>query len=132
MEKEFVFADECYAIRGALFEVYKNLGVGFTEDVYQLALEMELGARNIPFAAQKEFFVSYKGNLLDKTFKTDFVCYDKIIIEIKSVQKILPEHEAQLINYLRVANFRLGFLVNFRNYPMLYTQQHLNAHYVKL
>ena len=119
MNNELLYESESYMIRGALFEVYKNLGSGFTEDVYQSALEIELHERNIPYESQKIFFISYKGITLDKSFKADIVCYDKIILELKAVKTILPEHEAQLINYLRVANCKLGYIVNFHQHPKL-------------
>ena len=118
--ENLLYPDECFAIRGALYEVHRHLGPGFTEDVYQLALEMELKERNIPFESQKEIVVSYKGIALDKTFKADIICYDKIILELKAVKDNLPVHEAQLINYLHVANLKIGFLVNFHAHPKLY------------
>ncbi|MCL1910333.1 MAG: GxxExxY protein, partial [Kiritimatiellaeota bacterium] len=128
MENDYIYSTECFAIRGALFEVHRNLGTGFTEDIYQSALEMELSERHIPFQAQKEFTVFYKGKPLNKTFRTDIVCYDKIILELKAVQKIAPEHEAQIINYLHVANYKLGFLVNFHEHPIIEPRQYLNPH----
>ena len=132
MEKDYIYPKECFAIRGALFEVYKNIGIGFTEDIYQLALESELSARKIPFEAQKEFFVSYKGTLLNKTFRADIVCYGKIILELKSVKNFMPEHDAQLLNYLRVTNLKLGLLINFNNYPLILTKPLVNSHYVEI
>ena len=129
MKPDYIYPDECYAIRGALFEVHKNLGIGFTEDIYQSALEIELNTRGIPYRSQQEFTISYKGIPLDKTFRVDIVCYEKIIIELKAVKSILTEHQAQLINYLRVANFKLGFLVNFNEHPTIDPQQYLNKHH---
>lgn len=112
-----LYPEECYAIRGAIYDVYSGLGAGFVEDVYQEALELELESRGIPFVAQKPLPVFYKGNALQKTFRADIVCYDKIILELKAVKTILPEHVAQLINYLKATKFRLGFLINFNHYP---------------
>ena len=114
---EIVYEHEGYAIRGALFEVYRTLGAGFLEEVYQEALERELTLRRIPFEAKKRLRISCKGFLLEKYYEADFVCYDKIIVEIKAVKTLLPEHEAQLLNYLKATNMRLGLLVNFNHIP---------------
>ena len=107
--------EESYLIRGAIFEVYKTLGAGFLEPVYQEALEVELGAMNVPYKSQPEITISYKGRSLNKTYRADIVCYDSIILELKAVKQLLPEHMAQLQNYLRATKMRLGFLVNFGN-----------------
>ena len=107
--------EESYLIRGAIFEVYKTLGAGFLESVYQEALEVELGAMNVPYKSQPEITISYKGRSLNKTYRADIVCYDSIILELKAVKQLLPEHMAQLQNYLRATKVRLGFLVNFGN-----------------
>jgi len=123
-----LYENEVYAIRGALFEVHRNLGIGFTEEVYQLALEMELKLRGVPFESQKDFTLSYKGVALPKTFRTDVVCYGKIILELKAVKALLPEHVAQLINYLRVSNLKMGMLVNFHSDVKLDIRTHVNAH----
>ena len=123
-----LYEKEGYAIRGALFEVHKNLGIGFTEDVYQMALEMELAACGVPFEAQKEFTLSYKGIALPKTFKTDIVCYGKIILELKAVKTLLPENRAQLINYLRVSNLKMGLLINFHSIEKLDIRSYINPH----
>ncbi len=114
---ELVFEEESYAIRGAIFEVYKEIGCGFLEAVYQECLAREFFARNIDFIEQVELPVKYKGKKLNQTYKPDFVCYDKIIVEIKAVSRLSDEHRAQLHNYLRVTGMRLGLLVNFGHYP---------------
>ena len=114
---EFLYKDEAYVIQGAIFEVYRTLGCGFLEAVYQQALEVELTQRNIPFVPQAEIKVEYKGVKLDQTYRADLICYDKIILELKAVQNLLPEHEAQLQNYLRATKMRVGLLVNFGHYP---------------
>ena len=112
-----IYEDEAFAIRGAIFEVYKTIGTGFLEAVYQECLEMELAKRNIPFKAQPEIVISYKGTPLKQTYKADIVCYDKIILELKAVKTLLPEHAAQIQNYLRATGMRLGLLVNFCHSP---------------
>jgi len=112
-----LYEDETYLIRGAVFEVYKEMGCGFLEPVYQECLENELTRRNVPFVAQGELRLSYKGELLIQAYKPDFICFEKIIVEIKAVKEIAPEHKAQLINYLKATRLRIGLLVNFGNYP---------------
>ena len=113
----FLYKDETYAIHGAIFEVYRTLGCGFLEAVYQQALEVELMQRNIPSESQVDIDIEYKGMKLEQTYRADLVCYDKIILELKAVQNLLHEHEAQLQNYLRATKMRVGLLVNFGHYP---------------
>lgn len=115
--ERFLYKDETYAIHGAIFEVYRVLGCGFLEAVYQQALEVELAQRNIPFESQVDIDIEYKGMKLEQTYRADLVCYDKIILELKAVLNLLPEHEAQLQNYLRATKMRVGLLVNFGHYP---------------
>ena len=117
MMDNLLYKDETYAIQGAIFEVYRTLGCGFLEAVYQKALEVELAQRNIPFVAQAEIEVEYKGVPLEQSYRADVVCYNKVIVELKAVQNLLPEHEAQLHNYLRASNMRIGLLVNFGHHP---------------
>ncbi len=114
---ELIFKDEVYAIQGAVFEVYKEMGSGFLESVYQECLERELISRGIPFESQKELTLTYKGNPLTQTYKPDFIFYDSIIGEIKAVKEIANEHRAQTMNYLKASGLRLGLLINFGHYP---------------
>ena len=114
---DLIFEDETYAIRGALYEVYKTLGSGFLEGVYQEALELELAERGIPYKSQPEISITYKGAQLRQTYRADIICFDNIIIELKAVKQLLPEHGAQLQNYLRATGMKLGLLVNFGHYP---------------
>jgi GxxExxY protein len=117
--KDLIYADECYKIVGACFEVYKDKGSGFLEAVFQECLELELGFQQIPFVAQRLLSLSYKGHALTQSYVADFVCYDKVIIELKAVEKLADEHRSQLLNYLNAAGHRLGLLVNFGHYPRL-------------
>jgi len=110
---EIIHREESYKIMGACFEVYKQMGRGFLEAVYQECLEIELAEREIPFAAQRELRIAYKGRPLVQTYKPDLICYDKIIVELKAVSELLDEHRAQIFNYLRATGLRLGLLVNF-------------------
>ncbi len=108
-----LFKEESYKIIGAAMEVHRLLGCGFVEPVYQEALEKEFVLRGIPFEREKELSVSYKGSQLSKTFKADFVCYGKIILELKAVKEFADEHYAQIYNYLRASGLDLGLLINF-------------------
>ena len=112
-----IFKEETFAIRGAVFEVYKEMGCGFLEAVYQECLEKEFTRKGIPFVAQQELTLVYKGEKLTQIYKPDFVCYDKIIVELKAVKDIAAEHKAQILNYLKAANMKLGLLINFGSYP---------------
>lgn len=112
-----IYEDETYAIKGAVFEVYKAMGAGFLEAVYQECLEEELRRRGIPFVSQVEVKIDYKGKPLHQFYKADIVCYDKIILELKAVSGLAPEHSAQLFNYLRATKMKLGLLINFGHYP---------------
>ena len=116
MDENLIYEEETYAIRGAIFEVYKTLGDGYLEDVYQNALDEELKQRGIPFVAQKELHIIYKGRECGR-YKPDFICFDKIIVEIKAVESLHQKHSAQLMNYLKATGHRLGLLVNFGAYP---------------
>ena len=116
-DEKILFKDECYRIQGAIYEVNREMGYGFLEAVYQECLERELLKREIPYAAQKELFLSYKGEPLKQIFKPDLICYGEIIIELKAVKHIAPEHKAQVINYLKATGYNLGLLVNFGSYP---------------
>ncbi len=104
---------ESYNIIGAAMEVHRILGCGFIEPVYQEALEEEFKKRDIPYEREKEINIIYKGKTLTKTFRADFICYNKIIIELKAVTEFTDEHHAQIYNYLRASNMDLGILINF-------------------
>lgn len=116
-EEEILFKKECYLIQGAIFEVYKEIGAGFLESVYQECLERELKLRELPFQKQVEIQIEYKGQLLDQFYKADLICFDSIIIELKACKVIEPIHRAQVMNYLKATKLRLGLLVNFNAYP---------------
>ena len=118
----FIYENETYQIIGAAMEVHKTLGMGFLE-----ALEIEMTKRKIPFIPQKKIQIQYKDVLLNQYYITDLFCYDKIIVELKAVSAILPEHEAQIINYIRATGIKLGLLFNFgeeslyfKRFPNLY------------
>ena len=112
-----IYEKETYAIRGAVFEVYKEMGCGFLESVYQECMEKEVESRGIPFVAQPELKLNYKDSVLQQTYKPDFICYNLIILELKAVKDIAPEHKAQIINYLKATELKLGLLINFGSHP---------------
>lgn len=113
---DLIYSNESYAIRGAVMKVYNTLGCGFLEAVYQEALAIELEKRNIPFEREKELSIFYEGHLLQKKYFADFVCFDKIIVELKAVKELDDSHRSQIYNYLKATGFKLGLLINFGNY----------------
>ena len=110
-----MYEQEIYNINGAIYEVYKRLGCGFLEKVYQEALEQEFKFRQIPYIREKEFKIKYRNSYLQQTYVADFVCYEKIIVELKAVEEILGIHKAQVINYLNVSGMKIGILANFNS-----------------
>ena len=117
---EIMFKEESFQIVGILFEVHNNLGGGFSEIVYKDALEYEFKNLNIPFEREKEYVVKYKDTILNHKFYADFVLFDKIILELKSCEKIDPKYIAQCINYLKVSSNKLAILANFNNKSLEY------------
>jgi GxxExxY protein len=116
---ELIYKEECFRIVGAMFEVYNEKGCGFLESVYQECLEIEFECQSIPFVAQPELRLSYRGRQLKQVFKPDFILFGKIILEIKAVSGIVNEHRAQVLNYLNASGYQLGILANFGSYPKL-------------
>ena len=117
MQSDMIYKDEVYAIQGAIFDVYKEMGNLWQEDVYQQCLEIELSKRSIPYEAQRPLKIFYKDEPIEKTYIPDLLCYGKIIVELKAVSKLADEHRRQILNYLRITKSRLGLLVNFGSYP---------------
>ena len=116
---EITHKKESYAIIGACFEVYNNKGCDFLEPVYQECLGIELEYQRIPAIAKPSLTLSYRGRLLLQTYQPDYVCFEKIILELKAVAGLTDEHRAQLLNYVHATGFELGLLVNFGHYPKL-------------
>ena len=112
-----IFKEECYVIQGAIFDVYREMGCGFLESVYQECLEIEMSKRKIPFTSQHNLKLSYKGEELHQTYKPDFICFEKVIVELKTANRITAGHEAQILNYLKATGIKLGLLVNFQGHP---------------
>ena len=116
---EIIYKEESYKIIGACFEVYNEKGCGFLEPVYQECLGIEFEHQKIPFGSQAELELWYRDRKLKQSYKADFVCHGKIIVEIKAVSQLVNEHRAQLLNYLNASGFHLGLLVNFGHHPQL-------------
>jgi GxxExxY protein len=108
-----IYGKESYDITGAAFEVYNKLGHGFLESVYQECLEIEFKKRGIPYEREKDIKIFYDGIELTQSYRADFVCYDKIIVELKAVSALDDSHRSQVYNYLRATNYKLGLLLNF-------------------
>jgi len=117
---DYLYEDDTYKIIGALIEVHKNLGKGFSEIVYKDAFEYELKKINFSFEREKEYLVHYKDIILNHKFYADFVVLDKILIEIKSTDSIHEKHISQCLNYLHVSGHRLAILVNFNKSSLEY------------
>jgi GxxExxY protein len=117
LECNLLLAEEVFRIQGAVFAVYRSMGPGFLEAVYQECLELEFAARGIPFVARKPLALQYNGQPLKQRYVADLVCFDKVILELKGVARIAAEHRAQTINYLKATGLRLGLLVNFGATP---------------
>jgi GxxExxY protein len=116
---ELIFKEEVYAIAGAAMEVYYTLGIGFLEPVYQEALAIEFNGRGIPYWREPTLEIAYKDVTLNKTYRPDFVCFDKIIVELKTQPRLGGVEEFQIINYLKITRKRVGLLVNFGARPKL-------------
>jgi GxxExxY protein len=115
MEKENTefLGSEGYALMGACFEVHTVLGGGLSEEIYQESLEWELVLREISFKTKAELKVYYKGHLLNKRYIPDLQACEEIIVELKAVKALSPEHEQQLLNYMHITKKAVGYLVNF-------------------
>src|SRR5256714_8521552 len=116
---EIIHKEESYAIVGACFEVYNEKGSGFLEPVYQECLGIEFEYQQIRAIPKPSLTLSYRERILTQVYQPDFVCFQKIIVELKAVSELVDEHRAQLLNYLHATEFQLGLLVNFGHYPKL-------------
>jgi GxxExxY protein len=117
MSVEILYKEESYQIVGACFEVYREKGCGFLEAVYQECLEIELRLQGITYTAKKPLPLEYKGSPLRSTYEPDFICSEKIVLELKAVNELADEHRAQVQNYLKATGLKLGLLVNFGHFP---------------
>ena len=111
--KTEIYKDEGYKLMGAAFEVHNVQGYGMAEEIYQECLEIELELRGISFKAKQELRCFYKGRELKKRYVPDLFVFDALVVELKAVTQLLPEHEAQLINYMRITKQPVGYFINF-------------------
>ena len=124
---ELVFREEVYAIVGAAIEVHRELGAWFLEAVYQEAMERELVYRKIAFEAQRELVIHYRGQPLSKVYICDFLCFDKVLVELKAMDRLTGREEAQVINYLKAADLPVGLLINFGSHGKLEWRRLINT-----
>lgn len=117
---ELLYKAESYKIIGVAMEVHRELGSGFLEAVYQEALELEFQKQNIPYEREKLLNIFYKGVKLKKHYSADFVCYNKIVVELKALGELNTGNDAQILNYLKTTGFKLGLLFNFGSKSLQY------------
>jgi len=115
-----IYKEESYKILGACFAVHSELGCGFLENVYHEALAKELTIRKIPFKKEAKLDIIYRNEYLSKKYYADFICYDKIILELKACENISDNHIAQVVNYLSATNLKLGIIINFGSKSLTY------------
>lgn len=120
LAQNLVYKEESYKIIGAAMAVHRELGPGFLESVYQEALELEFQDKKVPYQREVSLTITYKGKALLKEYVADFVCFNKIIVELKAVKELDPIHEAQVFNYLKATGFKLGLLINFGEASLVY------------
>ena len=126
METDILFKNESYRMMGACFEVYKTMGCGFLEAVYQECLAIEFREQGIPFVEYPRMKLEFKGKPLKQTYEPDFLCFDEIIVEIKAVKNLIDDFRAQTVNYLKTTKKQLALLVNFGHYPQLESERFVN------
>ena len=110
---QIIYKHESYFVVGLCMDVHNELGKGFSEAVYGDALEIELKSNGVPFQREVKFNIDYKGNTLKHQYYADFIVDDKIILELKAVEKISNGHIKQTLNYLAASKMKLGLIVNF-------------------
>ena len=120
MEEEYLYQSETYKIIGAMMEVHKTLGCGFLEAVYQEALAIEFDRQKIPYVKEKKLLLFYKEVQMEKFYSADFLCYDKIVVEIKALSALTSTHNSIMINYLNATKFKVGILGNFGEKSLKY------------
>jgi GxxExxY protein len=116
---DIIYKEESFAIMGACFNVYNDKGNGFLEPVYQDCMEIELGFQKIPHEPQPKQDLFYRDTKLKHFYVPDFICHGKLVLELKAAETITKEHEAQVFNYLKATEMKLGIIVNFGHYPDL-------------
>ena len=129
-EKDQPFAREGYALMGAAFEVHNVIGGGLLEELYQQSLRIELSLRSIPYQSKPKLDTFYKGHELQKQYVPDFLVHGRIIVELKAASALCPEHEAQLINYMRIARCPVGYLINFGPIGKLQYERYILSEFI--
>ena len=121
------FKEEVHEIIGAAMAVHRYFGCGFTEKVYQDALEQELLSCEIPYLREQPVYVTYRDVQLKTQFVPDFICYEKIIVELKAVKELEDVHRSQAINYAKVAGYKVALLINFGNTSLEFERFNISA-----
>jgi GxxExxY protein len=129
--KTEIYKDEGYKLMGAAFEVYNEQGCGLAEEIYQESFEIELESRGISFRPKQELKCFYKGRELKKRYVPDLFALECLVVELKSVSQLLPEHEAQLMNYLRITKQPVGYLINFGHKDALEWKRFILSEFIK-
>jgi len=124
---DLIYKEEVCAIMGGCFAVYKDKGCGFLEPVYQACMEIEFEYLKLPAVPQPQLALSYRGRTLEQKYKPDFICYGKIVLELKAASALVDEQRAQVLNYLNATGFKLGLLVNFGHHPKLEWERIVNT-----
>jgi len=122
-----LFKAEGYELMAAAFDVYNELGPGFLEEVCQEALEFELTGRKVPLVSKPRLHIHYKGQVMRKYYDADLLVSEGIVVELKAVRTLLPEHEAQLLNELKATRLRVGYLINFGASPRLQWERRVDS-----
>ena len=125
-----IYQNEGYRLMGAAFEVYNEQGYGLAEEIYQESLELELKIQEIPFQSKAPLKCFYKNRELNKSYIPDLHVFESIVTELKSVSKALPEHESQLLNYMRISKRPVGYLINFGHKDTLEWKRYILSEFV--
>jgi len=110
---DLIFKEETFKIIGVCMSIHSTLGMGLKEINYKDAMEMDFNEQNINYEREKRFAVKYKGQVLRNPYIADFVCFDKVIVEIKSASSIIDSHLAQALSYLTVSEMKVALVINF-------------------
>ena len=124
----FKYSEETHKIIGAAMAVHRYFGCGFTEKVYQDALEQEFLSLGIQFRREPSLQIKYREVQLGAEFIPDFICYDKVIVELKAVRELDDMHRSQAINYAKVAGYEISLLINFGETSLKFERFAVNPH----
>ena len=124
---ETIYNDEVLAIIKVATEVHRELGSGFLEAAYQEAMEIEADFMDVPFVPQQNLQVQYKQHRLKKKYVADMICFDKIVVEFKVLDKLTDKEESQMLHYLKTSGYKVGVLINFGSHPELEWKQFVDA-----